>query len=173
MLGALLVHRAIWKNLYFPLVATRIRDTFLLTRKAFFLFNPSRQNHLRLPAGWSWWGGGAHGSRGHRAFRVPGRDGFLSLRCTCNTTVSSCRWQIAAETHSLESRCLRCFSLQTLLRWASVGRGGARLEPHIAAHPRCSAWPRRPLQHAAARPPPPEHYLGQRDGEYLVMYLKS
>lgn len=28
MLEALLVQRAIWKNLYFPLVATRIRDTF-------------------------------------------------------------------------------------------------------------------------------------------------
>jgi len=57
------------------------------------------------------------------ARRVPGRAGLLSHRCTCNATVPPCRWQTAAETHSLASRCLRCFSQRTLLRWAPAGSG--------------------------------------------------
>lgn len=64
MLGTLLVHTTIWKNLYFPpLVATGIRD-FFFNEKSLFLFNPSRQNHVRPHAGWSWWGGGAHSGLG-------------------------------------------------------------------------------------------------------------
>lgn len=79
MLGALLVHMAIWKNLYFPpLVATGIRDFIFFNRKSLFLFIPSRQNHLWPHADWSWWGRGARGGLGLLCLPAP-RAGWVSL----------------------------------------------------------------------------------------------
>lgn len=79
MLGAVLVHTAIWKKLYFPpLVATGIRDFFFFFNKtSLFVFNPSRQNHLWPHAGWSWWGGGARGGLGLLCLPAP-RVGWVS-----------------------------------------------------------------------------------------------
>lgn len=52
---------------------------------------------------------------------LPGQAGFLTHHCPWNTTMPSCCWQIEAGTHFLETRCLRAFSQQILLRWALLG----------------------------------------------------